>query len=94
MQEVAGSSPAGSITISFMPQPPDRPLERTLLASASLRAAWEENAADFIAWTREPGLDSYWRLVSSKAVITTVRSRSAARIWSARTTRITSPAAA
>ena len=31
------------------------------LASANLRAAWEEHAAEFIAWAREPGFDSYWR---------------------------------
>lgn len=39
---------------------PDRPLTRTRLASADLRAAWEEHAAEFIAWARKPGHDSYW----------------------------------
>jgi SAM-dependent methyltransferase len=28
---------------------------------SSLRAAWEEHAKAFIAWAREPHLDSYWR---------------------------------
>jgi SAM-dependent methyltransferase len=28
---------------------------------SSLREAWEEHAAAFIAWAREPGHDSYWR---------------------------------
>jgi len=27
----------------------------------SLRDAWERNAADFVAWARKPGHDSYWR---------------------------------
>jgi SAM-dependent methyltransferase len=44
-----------------MPDPPDRPMRRTRLASADLRAAWEEHAAKFIAWARKPGHDSYWR---------------------------------
>jgi SAM-dependent methyltransferase len=26
-----------------------------------LREAWEENAADWVKWAREPGHDSYWR---------------------------------
>ena len=26
-----------------------------------LRQAWEQNAADWIRWAREPGHDSYWR---------------------------------
>jgi SAM-dependent methyltransferase len=26
-----------------------------------LRDAWEENAADWVRWAREPGHDSYWR---------------------------------
>jgi SAM-dependent methyltransferase len=43
-----------------MTQPHDRPLERTRLASVDLGAAWEEHAADFIAWARKPGHDSYW----------------------------------
>jgi SAM-dependent methyltransferase len=28
---------------------------------SSLREAWEEHAAAWLAWTREPHLDSYWR---------------------------------
>ena len=28
---------------------------------SGLREAWEEHAAAFIAWAREPGHDSYWR---------------------------------
>jgi SAM-dependent methyltransferase len=43
-----------------MTHPPDRSLERTRLESADLRAAWEEHAAEFIAWARTPGHDSYW----------------------------------
>jgi SAM-dependent methyltransferase len=42
-------------------QPPDRSLERTRLAALDLRAAWEENAAEFVAWARRPGHDSYWQ---------------------------------
>lgn len=30
------------------------------MESADLRAAWEEHAADFIAWARKPRHDSYW----------------------------------
>jgi SAM-dependent methyltransferase len=41
-------------------QSPDRPLERTRLDSADLASAWEEHAAEFIAWARKPGHDSYW----------------------------------
>jgi len=44
-----------------MSKPLDRPLQRTRLASADLAAAWEEHAAEFISWAREPGFDSYWR---------------------------------
>lgn len=44
-----------------MSRPPDRPLMRTRLAAADLRAAWEEQAPAFIAWAREPGHDSYWQ---------------------------------
>ncbi|HUG64236.1 MAG TPA: class I SAM-dependent methyltransferase [Gaiellaceae bacterium] len=43
-----------------MSNPPDRPLTRTRLASADLRAAWEEHAVEFIAWARKPDHDSYW----------------------------------
>ncbi len=44
-----------------MSQPPDRPLQRTRMLSADLRAAWEQHAAEFIAWARKPNHDSYWR---------------------------------
>ena len=44
-----------------MTQPPDRPLQRTRLATLDLRAAWEENASGFVAWARRPGHDSYWQ---------------------------------
>src|SRR6266511_3797332 len=43
-----------------MSQPRDRPMQRTRLPSADLRAAWEQSASDFIAWARKPGHDSYW----------------------------------
>jgi SAM-dependent methyltransferase len=43
-----------------MSKPPDRPLQRTRLDSADLGAAWEEHAAEFIAWARKPCHDSYW----------------------------------
>jgi SAM-dependent methyltransferase len=43
-----------------MPKRPDRPLQRTRLESADLRAAWEEHAPKFIAWARAPRHDSYW----------------------------------
>jgi SAM-dependent methyltransferase len=36
-------------------------MRRTRLASADLRAAWEEHAAEFIAWARKPDHDSYWQ---------------------------------
>ena len=44
-----------------MTQPPDRPLERSRLLALDLRAAWDENAAEFVAWARRPGHDSYWQ---------------------------------
>ncbi|MGI8479594.1 MAG: class I SAM-dependent methyltransferase [Gaiellaceae bacterium] len=44
-----------------MRPPPDRPVRRTRLESADLRAAWEEQAAGFIAWARKPDHDSYWQ---------------------------------
>ena len=44
-----------------MSQLPDRPLQRKRVASADLAAEWEEHAAEFIAWAREPGHDSYWQ---------------------------------
>jgi SAM-dependent methyltransferase len=34
---------------------------RTRLSAADLAAAWEQHAADWIAWAREPGHDSYWQ---------------------------------
>ena len=34
---------------------------RTRRASADLRASWDAHAAEFIAWARKPGHDSYWR---------------------------------
>lgn len=36
-------------------------MRRTRLADADLAAAWREHAAEFIAWARTPGHDSYWR---------------------------------
>lgn len=36
-------------------------LVRTVLESADLAAAWERHAAQFVAWARAPGHDSYWR---------------------------------
>jgi SAM-dependent methyltransferase len=44
-----------------MSHPPDRPVRRTTLTSADLRAAWEKHAGEFVAWAREPDHDSYWR---------------------------------
>jgi len=44
-----------------MSKPLDRPLQRTRLEKADLAASWEEHAAEFIAWARRPGHDSYWR---------------------------------
>jgi SAM-dependent methyltransferase len=35
--------------------------KRTRLDAVDLAAAWDAHAADWIAWAREPGLDSYWR---------------------------------
>ena len=43
-----------------MSHPADRPLDRTRLDSADLAEAWEEHSAEFIAWARKPGHDSYW----------------------------------
>jgi SAM-dependent methyltransferase len=34
---------------------------RTRFDRVDLAAAWDEHAADWIRWAREPGLDSYWR---------------------------------
>jgi SAM-dependent methyltransferase len=39
----------------------DRPLSRTRLRSADLRAAWEAHASEFVAWARKPDHDSYWQ---------------------------------
>ena len=36
-------------------------MQRTRIASADLRAAWDEQAANWIAWARTPDHDSYWR---------------------------------
>lgn len=36
-------------------------MQRTRMSAANLRAAWEDHAAEFIAWAREPNHDSYWR---------------------------------
>jgi len=44
-----------------MTQRPGRPLVRTCLPSADLKAEWEEHASEFIAWARKPGHDSYWQ---------------------------------
>ncbi len=35
--------------------------QRTRIESADLAAEWDRHAAAFIAWTREPGHDSYRR---------------------------------
>jgi SAM-dependent methyltransferase len=37
------------------------PVDRHEPSTGSLRELWESNAADFIAWARKPGHDSYWR---------------------------------
>jgi SAM-dependent methyltransferase len=42
-------------------KPSDRPLTRTRRSLADLGASWEAHAAEFIAWARKPGHDSYWR---------------------------------
>jgi SAM-dependent methyltransferase len=39
----------------------ERPVSRTRLDHADLRASWEENAQAFIDWARAPGHDSYWQ---------------------------------
>ena len=36
-------------------------MRRTRLEAADLRAAWEEHAAEWIAWARKRDHDSYWR---------------------------------
>ena len=43
-----------------MGEPSDRPLRRTRRSSADLGASWDAHAAEFIAWARKPGHDSYW----------------------------------
>jgi SAM-dependent methyltransferase len=40
---------------------PDRPTSRERLERADLRSSWERHAAEWIAWARTPGHDSYWR---------------------------------
>jgi SAM-dependent methyltransferase len=40
---------------------PDRPLVRRRIEAVDLAAAWEQNAASFVAWARKPGHDSYWQ---------------------------------
>jgi len=37
----------------------DRPASRTRLEAADLRSAWVDHAAEWIAWARAPGHDSY-----------------------------------
>lgn len=44
-----------------MTESKDRPLARTRLESADLRAAWAEHASEWLAWARLPGHDSYWQ---------------------------------
>jgi SAM-dependent methyltransferase len=44
-----------------MADPSDRPLERSRLPRANLRAEWERRASEFIAWARKPDFDSYWQ---------------------------------
>ena len=44
-----------------MSQGHERPVGRTRLEHADLRASWEEHAQAFIAWARAPGHDSYWQ---------------------------------
>ena len=41
-------------------EPKDRPLSRVRPRSADLARAWEEHAAEWVAWAREPDHDSYW----------------------------------
>jgi SAM-dependent methyltransferase len=42
-------------------QRPDHPLTRSRRNTADLRSSWEKHAAEFVAWARKPGHDSYWR---------------------------------
>jgi SAM-dependent methyltransferase len=44
-----------------MSTPGDRPLVRRREATLDLRQGWEQHAAEWIAWAREPEHDSYWR---------------------------------
>lgn len=46
--------------LRLVPDPPDRPLQRTRLEHPDLRAAWNEHATSWIAWAQTPGHDSYW----------------------------------
>jgi SAM-dependent methyltransferase len=41
--------------------PQAEPSRRERMQAADLRAAWDEHAAAFVAWAREPDHDSYWR---------------------------------
>lgn len=38
----------------------NRPMQRTRIASADLRTAWDEQAASWVAWAQAPDHDSYW----------------------------------
>jgi len=40
--------------------PQAEPSRRQRLEAADLRAAWDDQAAAFVAWAREPNHDSYW----------------------------------
>src|SRR5881398_3579130 len=40
--------------------PQAEPSRRERMESADLRAAWDDQAAAFVAWAREPNHDSYW----------------------------------
>jgi SAM-dependent methyltransferase len=44
-----------------MAGPPDRRSSRSRLDGADLAAAWDDHAADWVAWARSPGHDYYWR---------------------------------
>lgn len=48
-------------TLKQMEKQPDRPVIRTRLETADLRAAWQQQAAAWLAWARTPGHDSYWQ---------------------------------
>jgi SAM-dependent methyltransferase len=44
-----------------MPDVPDYSFTRRHEGGVDLRAAWEAQGAEWIAWARKPGHDSYWR---------------------------------